>query len=32
MNPRLFTLLAIAQVLEVGLDELIPPEWPDLRE
>jgi transcriptional regulator with XRE-family HTH domain len=32
MNPRLFTLMAIAQVLEVGLDDLIPTEWPDLRE
>ena len=29
MNPRLFTLLALAQVLEVGLEELLPDVWPE---
>jgi len=29
MNPRLFTLLALAQVLEVDLDALLPRVWPD---
>lgn len=29
-NPRLMTLLAIAQVLEVELDDLLPPRAPDL--
>ena len=29
MNPRLFTLLALAQVLEVSLDSLLPAAWPD---
>ena len=32
MNPRLFTLLSLAEVLSVGLDELIPTDWPDLTE
>ncbi|MCU1440457.1 MAG: family transcriptional regulator [Rhodoglobus sp.] len=31
MNPRLFTLIAIAEVLEVSLDQIIPADWPDLR-
>jgi transcriptional regulator with XRE-family HTH domain len=30
MNPRLFTLIAIAQVLGTTLDELLPPRTPDL--
>lgn len=30
MNPRLVTLLALAQVLGVSLDELLPARWPDL--
>lgn len=30
MNPRLFTILAIAQSLEVELDDILPPNWPDL--
>ena len=32
MNPRLFTLMALAEVLEVKLTDLIPDEWPDLTE
>ena len=32
MNPRLFTLMALAQVLGVPLTELIPAGWPDLTE
>ena len=32
MNPRLFTLLSLAEVLDVSLEELIPAEWPDLTE
>ena len=32
MNPRLFTLLSLAEVLEVALEELVPTEWPDLTE
>lgn len=32
MNPRLFTLMAIAQVLEVPLTELIPEDAPDLTQ
>ena len=32
MNPRLFTLLSLAEVLEVTLEDLIPTEWPDLTE
>jgi len=31
MNPRLFTLLSLAQVLEVELDQLLPAVWPDLE-
>lgn len=31
MNPRLFTLVAIAQVLEVTVEELLPRPTPDLR-
>ena len=30
MNPRLFTMLALAQALEVPLAEMLPPAWPDL--
>ena len=29
MNPRLFTLLALADVLQVGLEDLLPAAWPD---
>ena len=32
MNPRLFTLLSLAEVLEVTLEDLVPTEWPDLTE
>lgn len=32
MNPRLFTLMALAEVLDVQLSELIPTEWPDLTD
>jgi len=32
MNPRLFTLLALAEVLEVKLEDIVPAEWPDLTE
>lgn len=31
MNPRLTTLIALSQVLEVSLDELLPSDPPDLR-
>lgn len=31
MNPRLFTLLALAQVLEISIEELLPSDLPDLR-
>ena len=30
-NPSLKNVLALAQVLEVELDELLPTSWPDLR-
>lgn len=30
-NPSLRNIMAIAQVLGVTLDELVPGEWPDLR-
>ena len=30
-NPSLHNIMAIAQVLEVGLDELLPRKWPLLR-
>lgn len=30
MNPRLTTLVALSQVLEVSLPDLLPPELPDL--
>lgn len=30
MNPRLFTLIAIAQVLDVELESLLPDKRPDL--
>ncbi|ODU65538.1 MAG: transcriptional regulator [Micrococcales bacterium 70-64] len=32
MNPRLFTLLSLAEVLEVGLEDIVPAEWPDLSD
>ena len=32
MNPRLFTLMALAEVLHVGLADLVPDDWPDLTE
>ena len=32
MNPRLFTLMALAEVLQVRLTELVPEDWPDLTE
>lgn len=31
MNPRLTTLLALCQVLDVTLEELLPSDLPDLR-
>lgn len=30
-NPSLRNVMAIAQVLQVSLDELLPQHWPDLR-
>ena len=30
MNPRLFTLIALSQVLDTPLSELLPPELPDV--
>ena len=30
-NPSLRNVMAIAQVLGVTLDELLPPSWPDLH-
>lgn len=30
MNPRLFTLIAIAQVLDIPLEKLLPKDRPDL--
>lgn len=30
-NPTSKTLIAIAQILDVTIDELLPPPWPDLR-
>lgn len=32
MNPRLFTLLSLAEVLEVSLEDLVPSDWPDLTD
>ena len=32
MNPRLFTLLSLAQVLGVSIEDLVPAEWPDLTD
>ena len=32
MNPRLYTLLSLAQVLGVTLEDLVPAEWPDLAD
>jgi transcriptional regulator with XRE-family HTH domain len=29
MNPQLMTLLALCQVLDVELADLLPEEWPD---
>ncbi|GEB16398.1 hypothetical protein NSI01_47130 [Pimelobacter simplex] len=31
MNPQLRALLALCQVLEVSLEDLLPPDCPDLR-
>lgn len=31
MNPQLRALLALCQVLEVPLEDLLPPDCPDLR-
>lgn len=31
MNPRLFTLLALAQVLDIDIEQLLPAARPDLR-
>ena len=31
MNPRLFTLLALARALDVSLSELIPETWREMR-
>lgn len=30
-NPSLRNIMAIAQVLGITLDDLVPTEWPDLR-
>lgn len=30
MNPRLFTMLALAQALGVALEDILPTDWPDL--
>ena len=30
-NPSLRNVMALAQVLEVSLDDLLPKPWPDLR-
>jgi len=30
-NPSLHNIMAIAQVLEVGLEDLLPRQWPDLQ-
>ena len=30
-NPTSKTLISIAQILDVTIDELLPPPWPDLR-
>lgn len=32
MNPRLFTLLALAEALDVTLADIVPANWPDLTE
>lgn len=32
MNPRLFTLLSLAEVLGVSLQELVPTDWPELTD
>lgn len=32
MNPRLFTLIALAEVLDVALTDLVPDDWPSLAE
>jgi transcriptional regulator with XRE-family HTH domain len=31
MNPRLATLIALCQVLDLGIDDLLSGPWPDLR-
>lgn len=30
-NPSLRNVMALAQILGLKLDELLPPDWPDLR-
>ncbi|MCI1869030.1 helix-turn-helix domain-containing protein [Bifidobacterium crudilactis] len=30
-NPSLRNIMAIAQILDISLDQLIPAPWPDLR-
>lgn len=30
-NPSLLNMMAVAQVLGVSLEQLLPSEWPDLR-
>ncbi|SMQ71897.1 helix-turn-helix transcriptional regulator [Agreia sp. VKM Ac-1783] len=30
-NPSLRNIMALAQILDVTLDELVPSNWPDLR-
>jgi hypothetical protein len=32
MNPRLFTLLSLAVVLGVRLEDIVPADWPDLGD
>ncbi len=32
MNPRLFTLMSLAEVLGVTLQDLVPENWPNLAE
>lgn len=31
-NPSLSNIMAIAQVLGVTLDDLLPPKWPEMRD
>ncbi len=32
LNPRLFTLLSLAEALDIGLDDLLPHPWPTPAE